>query len=740
MSDAVLQFLLANLALSGGILLVFVLRKPVRSQFGARLGYALWLLPLLAAAASFLPPRVVEIVAPAVVAPASESALFAAPAAATVVVPVVAPAVAIDPWALGGLVWIAGMIAMVVWLAAVQMRFMAGVRRGEAGPAVVGFLHPRIVTPTDFEMRYDPGERRVILAHETIHLDRNDARINALAAFVRCICWFNPLVHVAAHFLRIDQELACDAAVVERHPKARKLYADALLKTQLVAHPLPLGCYWPAGTEHPLMERIEMLKQTKPGRVRRIVGGALLAAVFSGAGLAAWAAMPAEERLVFETPEPQQAPPPAAVVPASFDANDPIHLLGKVEKIDFSETTYVAFVRASSITACPTGPAQVDTALWELSPTSYWGDRDAVIKDIMNADVYVRGFNARDKSCAPNCRMLARAVFRSSPSAGFGTNYMSHFTDPALTCRQPIAQPTRYEPQPEPQTPPSAASEAVKKPSPEADGAPQKLFENKIEKEIIEKKKFEAQLKAPGPGESLAKKKAVEADAAERALVIRKIEKALAENENRQEVRKEKVPNDPALIDKPRLAEEVEKLRKVDEVDERRRAEEVDKFREKLRKGDEADKFREVEKLRKLDKGTLGPKGANPKEAPGSATPAVFEPQQTTAPSSETAPPSPIRILAEHSSYDEASKTGIFEGNVEMRFKGQVFRTDRVIVEETPDAFPALEVRADTIAQDQQSGTGVYSGNVVLRGGNIVLKADRLAFEPDSSSALARPN
>src|SRR5690606_36008933 len=103
------------------------------------------------------------------------------------------------------------------------------------GPAVAGVLHPRIITPADFEERFEREERKVIIAHETIHLANNDARINAIIALLRCLCWFNPLVHVGAHLMRIDQELACDATVIERHPKSRAIYAAALLKAQLAA-------------------------------------------------------------------------------------------------------------------------------------------------------------------------------------------------------------------------------------------------------------------------------------------------------------------------------------------------------------------------------------------------------------------------------------------------------------------------------------------------------------------------
>jgi TonB family protein len=164
--------------------------------------------------------------------------------------------------------------------------------RPGVGPAVVGVLNPRIVAPADFETLYGAGERALILAHETAHLKAGDAAVNALVCAAQCLGWFNPLAHVAGRLLRVDQELACDAAVIGAFPRERKTYAELLLKTQLTTQPLPLGCHWPAGAEHPLKERIAMLKSPLPARSRRALGLACVAATSLAGAAAAWAAQP----------------------------------------------------------------------------------------------------------------------------------------------------------------------------------------------------------------------------------------------------------------------------------------------------------------------------------------------------------------------------------------------------------------------------------------------------------------
>jgi TonB family protein len=301
-SAAFLEALIkANLVAALAVLAVLAARPQVLKHLGARAAYLCWTLVPALVAAILIPSRAIEAPAPAVRLPTGMEDLAAAPPH---------PVMPIDWLTMVAtpvlLVWLAGVIAMGVFLALRQRRFLLDMSLGLAGPAVVGFRRQRIVTPDDFARRYSPAEQKLILAHEEVHLERHDARINALAALARCLCWFNPLVHIGAHAMRIDQELSCDAAVVERRPKARRAYAETLLKTQLAARPLPVGCYWPAGNAHPLTERIDMLTRKPLSPRRRIVATVAILSLAGAAGAAAWAAQP--ERKVSST----IALPPAA--------------------------------------------------------------------------------------------------------------------------------------------------------------------------------------------------------------------------------------------------------------------------------------------------------------------------------------------------------------------------------------------------------------------------------------------
>jgi TonB family protein len=319
----------ANLAAGAAVLLVAATRTLVRPRFGAQASYLLWLAPLAAGLAVLAPhPAARTVIAPMVQSAATVVSAFVA----------AAPAVSSAGPDLASLafgLWVAGALAAAALLLRRQAAFLAAMGRLEpfasggvfraqspdVGPAVVGVFRPRIVAPADFETRFGAGERELILAHEGVHLRRGDAAINAIACTVQCLCWFNPLVHLAVRLLRIDQELACDATVIGRFPAERRTYAELLLKTQLATQPLPLGCHWPAGAEHPLKARIAMLKSPLPEAAMRAMGVAVVGALTLGAGALAWAAQPSH----LEPADAARLAGPGETVMCKPDANRELH-------------------------------------------------------------------------------------------------------------------------------------------------------------------------------------------------------------------------------------------------------------------------------------------------------------------------------------------------------------------------------------------------------------------------------
>lgn len=281
------------------ILLALALRPVLARAFGIRAAILIWLVVPLALIVGVLPARSVDVArAPEIQTVISLDGLGTVAAAARDI----GQSFSVTWGTVAAAVWLAGAGLMLVVLARRQARFRrllgalrpAGKRlltsdSASAGPAVIGVIRPRVIVPRDFGRRFDTRQRRLMLAHEYTHLKRADPAWNLVAAGLRCLFWFNPLVHLGAARFRHDQELACDATVLARRRHARRAYASALLALQ---DDLPVPAF--GFGAHPLKERIHMLailKRTSPER--HLVGMMVAVAVALAAAAAAWAANPA---------------------------------------------------------------------------------------------------------------------------------------------------------------------------------------------------------------------------------------------------------------------------------------------------------------------------------------------------------------------------------------------------------------------------------------------------------------
>jgi beta-lactamase regulating signal transducer with metallopeptidase domain len=280
-NDLLTAFIHLNLVAAGAILTVLAIRPLVRRHFGPAIAYRLWLCVPIAAGAALFPAAAATRIVPPGDGPhfdplyLASQGLMNAPSG---------PLIAL---------WLLGAALAALLIALCQLRFLDMARRGLAGPAVAGFFAPRIIMPADAVELYSAEERALIRAHERTHIDRGDPRTNGFIALAQCLCWCNPMVHLAAREARIDQELACDAMVLAHRPGQKRRYAETLLKTQLGAVAAPLGCHWLAGSApHPLEQRIAALRRPAPDFQRQDVGAFLMAGVIVFAAYGAWKAQP----------------------------------------------------------------------------------------------------------------------------------------------------------------------------------------------------------------------------------------------------------------------------------------------------------------------------------------------------------------------------------------------------------------------------------------------------------------
>lgn len=273
---------------------VLALRGPVARSFGAGWAYALWAVPALRLVLPPLPQLAPDL--------SLSSAVNFIPTAAEMTAPLPVEAgpgqwlpFILALWAGGAVIFLT-----IQWLS--YRSFLARVR-GSArpgrppifggirtwvseaveGPLALGIIERRIVLPADFSRRYGPIERRLALEHELVHHRRGDIWWNIAAMIVLALFWFNPVAWVAFRAFRIDQELACDAAVAravsfeERHD-----YARALIKSASTPGLVAACALNPA---RQLKRRLRMMRGHRSSPLRS-AGGVLALSAFALIGFA----------------------------------------------------------------------------------------------------------------------------------------------------------------------------------------------------------------------------------------------------------------------------------------------------------------------------------------------------------------------------------------------------------------------------------------------------------------------
>src|SRR5699024_12353840 len=139
-----------------------------------------------------------------------------------------------------------------------------------AGPAVLFGMPCHVLLPADFIDRFDADARTQVLAHEFAHLRRGDPMWSLLAELVLAALWFFPPAWLAMSRFHLDQELACDAAVLRREPNAIARYARTLIGSNATAAAPPVMNPWLSKPQ--LKERLVMIQQHRISRLQQTPG------------------------------------------------------------------------------------------------------------------------------------------------------------------------------------------------------------------------------------------------------------------------------------------------------------------------------------------------------------------------------------------------------------------------------------------------------------------------------------
>jgi beta-lactamase regulating signal transducer with metallopeptidase domain len=151
-------------------------------------------------------------------------------------------------------------------------------------PSLFGFVRPRLLLPTGLTSSFSEAELRHVFLHELSHIKRQDILTGWLMTALQILHWFNPLVWVAFHRMRVDRELACDAlALSYAKEEENRPYGRTIIKLLERFG----GSTWApslAGTvenKNQMKERISMIAKFR--RTNRMP--ALAGALFIGLGL-----------------------------------------------------------------------------------------------------------------------------------------------------------------------------------------------------------------------------------------------------------------------------------------------------------------------------------------------------------------------------------------------------------------------------------------------------------------------
>jgi TonB family protein len=285
---ACLQWLIDfTVSLSLLVALLLLIRRPVARHIGAVTTYRLWLLVPLHLAAPFLFPEGLVIyqvdLSPLTVHPDDTTAIITS--------------ASLTGWTVAFLFWLSGLAYTLVHLLLAILGARRLVRESRPLPAearrelpitgldsrhvretfsagapiVAGLFRPTLLLPPDFAKRHTPEERRLILAHEAFHMRRRDNLATVAARLCTALFWFNPLVHFAYRAFRTDQELSCDAMVLNGSAMdERKAYGRALVKSAATMETAAVTSSW--HNQNHLKERTMMLKCHRHTPLRTIGG------------------------------------------------------------------------------------------------------------------------------------------------------------------------------------------------------------------------------------------------------------------------------------------------------------------------------------------------------------------------------------------------------------------------------------------------------------------------------------
>ncbi len=171
------------------------------------------------------------------------------------------------------------------------------------GPALFGFIRPRLLLPEGLIEDLGLEELYYVFIHELCHLKRRDVYLGWLISLLQILHWFNPLMWFAFHRMRLDREFACDALAVstmnaEETPVYGRTILNLLERFSQVSYVPSIAGILEDSSQ--IERRIKMIAKSKKNSPVQWAAAVLIFAVLAGVGLTD--AYPAPPPFEFGTP------------------------------------------------------------------------------------------------------------------------------------------------------------------------------------------------------------------------------------------------------------------------------------------------------------------------------------------------------------------------------------------------------------------------------------------------------
>ncbi|USG65486.1 M56 family metallopeptidase [Brevibacillus ruminantium] len=150
-----------------------------------------------------------------------------------------------------------------------------------SSPFVSGLFRPYIYLPEGICKDFGDDQLFHIFSHELAHYKRKDIVLNAISSFTLAIHWMNPLAWLSIRQMKAEQELACDAYVLELLGEAEAVpygmtVIEGVKRYSSNRQPHLLSFY---GAKTELERRIHMIKSFKQGSYKLSVAAIACVAV-----------------------------------------------------------------------------------------------------------------------------------------------------------------------------------------------------------------------------------------------------------------------------------------------------------------------------------------------------------------------------------------------------------------------------------------------------------------------------